>query len=75
MASAIRTSVPPLADAAVDGVTAANALAATLWQVTHPAQPLAEALRRDPALSLVNPGDFETTLGRLLEATCNGLAT
>jgi len=39
IASAIRNSVPSLADSAVDVVTAANALAATLWQATHPAAP------------------------------------
>jgi AcrR family transcriptional regulator len=74
IASAIRDSAPSLADSAIDVVTAANALAATLWQATHPAAPLAEAIRRDPSLSLVEPGDFEDILGRLLAATCEGLS-
>ena len=74
IASAIRSSVPSLADSAVDVVTAANALAATLWQATHPAAPLAEAIRRDPSLSVVGPGGFEGTLGRLLTAACEGLS-
>jgi AcrR family transcriptional regulator len=71
----IAAAVPSLRPAgALDIVTAANALAATLWQVTHPAAALRAALESDPALALVGPGDFEKTLTRLLHATCAGLA-
>jgi hypothetical protein len=37
-------------------------------------RPLAEAIRRDPSLSVVDPGGFEGTLGRLLTAACEGLS-
>ncbi|MFG1706957.1 hypothetical protein ACFLIM_27565 [Nonomuraea sp. M3C6] len=55
-------------------VIAANALAATLWQVAHPADGLVAAYRRDPSLSIVGVDDFTATLTRLLAATCAGLA-
>jgi len=72
----IAAAVPSLgATGALDIVTAANALAATLWQVTHPGTALRAALDSDPALALVGPGDFEKTLTRLLHATCAGLAS
>ena len=70
----VAAAVPSLGPAgALDIVTAANALAATLWQVTHPGAALRAALDSDPALALVGPGDFEKTLTRLLHATCAGL--
>lgn len=71
---AIRAAAPALAHAATDVVVTANALAATLWQVTHPTDLLAEAIRRDASLSAVNPGSFEPTLRRLLAAACAGLS-
>jgi AcrR family transcriptional regulator len=71
----IAAAAPRLGAAgALDIVTAANALAATLWQITHPAAALRAALESDPTLALIGPGDFEQTLTRLLHATCAGLA-
>jgi AcrR family transcriptional regulator len=75
IADAIGVAAPYLGqDRALDVVTAANALAATLWQVTHPAAGLREAFEAEPGLSLVPPRDFQATLARLLAATCEGLA-
>ncbi|GII52725.1 transcriptional regulator [Planotetraspora thailandica] len=71
---AIATATPSLGTArALDVVTAANALAATLWQATHPAPTLRAAFAADPTLTLVKPDDFRDTLTRLLTATCAGL--
>jgi AcrR family transcriptional regulator len=60
--------------AALDVITASNAMAATLWQATHPAAGLEAAQTADPALSYLSAGDFEPTLARLLTATFAGLA-
>ena len=59
---------------AADLITATNALAATLWQVTHPDQGLAQLYREEPELGR-HPAGFETTLRRLLTAQAAGLAT
>jgi AcrR family transcriptional regulator len=59
--------------AALDVIIAANAMAATLWQATHPAAALASAMDADPTLSYLSPNDFDHTLTRLLTATVNGL--
>ncbi|MFJ5265789.1 TetR family transcriptional regulator [Streptomyces sp. NPDC088387] len=75
MVEAIAAAAPSLdARAASDVVLAADALAATLWQVTHPAQGLASAQLRDPDLAAISVTDFLGTLRRLLAATCMGLA-
>jgi AcrR family transcriptional regulator len=75
MAEAITSAAPSLSDgSALDVVLAADALAATLWQVAHPADALAAALQRDPSLSIISITDFTGTLIRLLTATCAGLA-
>jgi hypothetical protein len=74
IAEAISTAAPSLGQGrALDVVTAANALAATLWQVTHPAAGLRAAFEADPGLSLVPPREFQATVARLLAATCEGL--
>jgi hypothetical protein len=59
---------------ALDVVTAANALAATLWQASHPSAALALAYEADPEIAAVRVDDFRQTLTRLLAATCTGLA-
>jgi len=59
---------------ALDAVTAANALSATLWQVSHPSPELARAYQAEPGLALIQVDDFQATLTRLLAATCAGLA-
>lgn len=74
MREAIGAAVPGLGpEVAIDVVTAANAMAATLWQATHPTPPLAQALQGDPSLTYLAPGEFDGTLTRLLTATCVGL--
>ena len=75
MADAIAEHVPGLGPRlALDVVTAANALGATLWQVAHPSAAVAEAYRASPGLAAVRVDDFQATLTRLLAATCTGLA-
>jgi AcrR family transcriptional regulator len=75
MVDAIAAAAPYLdARAAGDLVLATDALAATLWQVAHPAPSLAAARQRDPDLSAIDVSDFTSTLLRLLTATCIGLA-
>jgi hypothetical protein len=54
-------------------VTAANTLAATLWQVAHPPQALARAYTKDHTIAPTWALDFVPTLTRLLTATCFGL--
>lgn len=72
--SAIATAAPDLGAAgARDLMTAANSLAATLWQVCHPAPALAAIYRREPDLGHV-AADFAPLLRRLITATANGLA-
>jgi AcrR family transcriptional regulator len=55
-----------------DLMTAANALAANLWQVCHPAPALAAIYRRQPRLGHLED-DFAPILRRLLAATAIGL--
>jgi AcrR family transcriptional regulator len=75
MAQAIGDHVPGLTPRqGLDVVTAANALAATLWQAAHPSAALAAAYEADPQLAAVRVDDFRATLARLLAATCTGLA-
>ncbi|WP_326565530.1 TetR family transcriptional regulator [Amycolatopsis rhabdoformis] len=74
MRTAIEAAAPGLGEAAaLDVITATSALAATLWQATHPGAALATALESDPGLSYLAVGDFEPTLVRLLTATIAGL--
>lgn len=55
-----------------DLMTAANSLAATLWQVCHPSPALADIYRREPELGH-REDDFPPLLLRLLTATAYGL--
>lgn len=74
MQHAITTRVPGFSDtAAYDAITATNALGATLWQVTHPAAPLAAALSTEPGLVYLDTDAFASTMVRLLTATFTGL--
>ncbi|GAA5196236.1 TetR family transcriptional regulator [Rugosimonospora acidiphila] len=74
MVDAIAEAAPDLdRDRALDVVTAANALAATLWQVGHPPESLARAYSDDPSIAPTWALDFTSTLTRLLTATCVGL--
>jgi AcrR family transcriptional regulator len=74
MAGAIEGALPGLGtQGALDIVTAANALAATLWQVAHPPEALARAYADDPAIAPTWALDFAPTLTHLLAATCTGL--
>ena len=54
-------------------MTAANSLAANLWQVCHPSPPLAAIYERQPELGHL-ASDFAPILRRLLAATARGLA-
>ena len=54
-------------------MTAANALAATLWQVCHPSPALAALYEQEPELGHL-AADFAPILRRLLAATARGLA-
>jgi AcrR family transcriptional regulator len=74
MCKAIAAGAPELDEAAaLDVIIAANAMAATLWQATHPSPTLASALDTEPELSYLSPGDFERTLTRLLTAVTRGV--
>ncbi len=74
MADSIENALPGLGPfGALDIVTAANALAATLWQVAHPPEALALAYSKDRTIAPVWAIDFVPTLTRLLTATCVGL--
>ncbi len=74
MADAIDKALPGLAPrGALDILTAANALAATLWQVAHPPEALALAYADDPTMAPTWALEFAPTLTRLLTATCVGL--
>lgn len=74
LVTTIRNALPGLTQtAALDLVTSANATAATLWQVAHPPEALAEVYRSDPDISPAWAMDFLPTLTRLLTATCIGL--
>ena len=73
---AIARALPQLGtEGALDVVTAANAMAATLWQVTHPRPELtaAAAASGSTAFATFEQRDFTTTLSRLLAATVTGL--
>jgi AcrR family transcriptional regulator len=75
MADAIQEALPGLGPGGgLDVVTAANALAATLWQVAHPPEALAQAYAEEQAIAPVWALDFGATLTRLLTATCAGLS-
>lgn len=64
---AIAEAVPSLGEGGAGSLmTAANALAATLWQVAHPDDVLARLYREEPELGR-HVGAFETTLRRLLD--------
>jgi AcrR family transcriptional regulator len=59
-------------EAARSLMTAANSLAATLWQICNPSPPLAAIYAREPALG--HPAaEFAPILRRLLAATARGL--
>ncbi|WP_371778756.1 TetR family transcriptional regulator [Streptosporangium subroseum] len=74
MADAIDNALPGLGPGgALDVVTAANAMAATLWQVAHPPEALARIYAEDQAIAPTWALDFVPTLTRLLTATCVGL--
>jgi AcrR family transcriptional regulator len=55
-------------------MTAANSLAANLWQVCHPPPALAAIYRREPTLGHLE-SDFAPILRHLLTATARGLTT
>ncbi|MDX3854338.1 TetR/AcrR family transcriptional regulator [Streptomyces sp. AK02-01A] len=75
MAEAIGNSVPGLdARGALDIVTTAYALAATLWQVAHPPEALARAYAEDRTIAPLWALDFVPTLTRLLTAACIGIS-
>jgi AcrR family transcriptional regulator len=72
--AAISTAVPELgSDGARSLMTAANSLAANLWQVCNPSPALAAIYEREPELGHVAT-DFAPILRRLLTATARGLA-
>jgi hypothetical protein len=74
MADSIENALPGMGPyGALDVVTAANALAATLWQVAHPPEALARAYSEDPTIAPPWALDFASTLSRLLTAACVGL--
>jgi hypothetical protein len=74
MADGIEKALPGIGtDGALDIVTAANAIAATLWQVAHPPEALARAYADDQTITPTWALDFVRTLSRLLTATCVGL--
>jgi AcrR family transcriptional regulator len=72
--AAISTAAPDLgSEGARSLMTAANSLAANLWQVCHPPPALAAIYKREPQLGHVAT-DFAPILQRLLTATACGLA-
>jgi AcrR family transcriptional regulator len=74
LADSIDNALPGIGPhGALDIVTAANALAATLWQVAHPPEALARAYAQDQTIAPNWALDFVPTLTRLLTATCIGL--
>ena len=74
-ADSIEHALPALGrQGALDTITAANALAATLWQVTHPPEALARAYAEGRATPPDRNLEFLPALTRLLTATCAGLA-
>jgi AcrR family transcriptional regulator len=74
LVDAVATALPELgAKGALDLVSSANALAATLWQVAHPPAPLAAAYAAEPEIAATAQMEFAPTLTRLLTASCIGL--
>jgi AcrR family transcriptional regulator len=73
IAAAIAAAAPELgAGGARSLMTAANSLAATLWQICNPSPPLAAIYEREPELG--HPAsEFAPILRRLLSATARGL--
>jgi len=70
----VSSAVPELGtEGARSLMTAANSLAANLWQVCHPPPALAAIYEREPELGHVAT-DFTPVLRRLLTATARGLA-
>ncbi|MUM15609.1 TetR/AcrR family transcriptional regulator [Mycobacterium sp. CBMA271] len=75
MVQAIVQSAPELErESALDIVTAAFALAAMLWQFTHPPEGLEHDFCEEPGFPEDWDTDFGSTLSRLLTATCTGYA-
>jgi AcrR family transcriptional regulator len=75
IADSIEHALPALGrQGALDTLTAAYALAATLWQVAHPPEALAEAYADGRAVAPDWNLEFVPALTRLLTATCTGLA-
>jgi AcrR family transcriptional regulator len=71
--AAVAAAAPDLGtEGARSLMTAANSLAANLWQVCHPSPPLAGIYERQPELGHV-ASDFAPILRRLLSATARGL--
>ncbi|HUO41054.1 MAG TPA: TetR family transcriptional regulator [Mycobacterium sp.] len=76
IADSIEHALPELGRrGALDTVTAAYALAATLWQVAHPPEALAGAYADGRAVPPDWNLEFVRALTRLLTATCVGLAS
>jgi AcrR family transcriptional regulator len=74
IAESIEHALPALGrQGALDTLTSAYALAATLWQVAHPPAALAEAYADGRAPAPDWNIDFAPALTRLLAATCTGL--
>jgi AcrR family transcriptional regulator len=74
LAEAVGKALPGLRDrGALDLIIAADALAATLWQMAHPPRALAETYAAEPEIARTAVIEFEPTLTRLLTATCRGL--
>lgn len=75
MVEAIVQSVPDLdRESALDIVTAAFALAGTLWQFTHPPEGLEHDFGEESGIPEDWDTGFDSTLTRLLAATCIGYA-
>lgn len=75
IAEAVEQVLPALGrEGALDMLTAAYALAATLWQVAHPPAALAEAYADGRAPAPDWNLEFVAALTRLLTATCRGIA-
>lgn len=77
MADAIERALPGLGrQGALDLLLACYALAAPLWQISHPPTQLAAAFKNEAMERPVPPEwnlDFTTALTRLVTATCVGL--
>jgi hypothetical protein len=74
IADSIENALPALGrQGALDTLTAANALAATLWQVTHPQKRWPRPTPKGRAIPPDWNLEFLPALTRLLTATCAGL--